>query len=52
MQIKIDESVENESIGKHQNDFLNWLQRKLEEEMKKSSPIDYDAELDRLNQDL
>ena len=35
MSIKVDESVQTESCGKSQNDFLNWLQAKLEEEMKK-----------------
>ena len=29
----VDKSVENESYGKNQNDFLNWLQAKLEEEV-------------------
>jgi hypothetical protein len=33
----VDESVTKEHIGKSQGDFLNWLQDKLEEEMKKES---------------
>lgn len=37
MSINVDKSVENESNGKNQNDFLNWLQSKLEEEMKKET---------------
>jgi len=35
MSIKVDESVQTESCGKNQNDFLNWLQAKLEDEMEK-----------------
>lgn len=35
--MKVDESVSKEHIGKSQGDFLNWLQDKLEDEMKKSS---------------
>ena len=41
MSINVDKSVENESCGKNQNDFLNWLQDKLEEEMKKPSYQNY-----------
>lgn len=41
MSINVDKSVENESCGKNQNDFLNWLQDKLEEEMQKPSYQNY-----------
>ena len=34
---KVDESAIVESVGKQQNSFLNWLQDKLEDEMKKES---------------
>ena len=34
---KVDESVRVENIGEKQNSFLNWLQDKLEDEMKKES---------------
>ena len=34
---QVDESVTKEHIGKQQSDFLNWLQDKLEDEMKKES---------------
>tara|TARA_A100000171_G_C2008301_1_gene85118 strand:+ start:362 stop:532 length:171 start_codon:yes stop_codon:yes gene_type:complete len=34
---QVDESVTKEHIGKSQGDFLDWLQDKLEDEMKKSS---------------
>jgi hypothetical protein len=34
---QVDESVTKEHIGKQQSNFLNWLQDKLEDEMKKSS---------------
>lgn len=39
--IDIDKSVENESNGQNQNDFLNWLQAKLEDEMKKETYQNY-----------
>lgn len=39
--INVDKSVQNESYGKNQNDFLNWLQAKLEEETKKESYKNY-----------
>lgn len=39
--IQVDESVTVEQVGKKQNDFLNWLQDKLENEMKKESYKDY-----------
>ena len=38
---KVDESVRVENIGEKQNSFLNWLQDKLEAEMKKPSYKDY-----------
>ena len=41
MFINIDQSVESESYGKKQNDFLNWLQDKLEDEMKTKTYKDY-----------
>ena len=34
---KVDESAVVESIGIQQNSFLNWLQDKLEDEMKTES---------------
>ena len=34
---KVDESAIVESVGKQQSSFLNWLQDKLEEEMKTES---------------
>jgi len=34
---QVDESVTKEHIGKRQNNFLNWLQDKLEDEMKTES---------------
>ena len=34
---KVDESVRVENIGERQNSFLNWLQDKLEDEMKTES---------------
>ena len=34
---QVDESVTKEHIGKQQSNFLNWLQDKLEDEMKKES---------------
>ena len=40
-QPRVDESVTNEHIGKQQNNFLNWLQDKLEDEMKKDSYKNY-----------
>ena len=39
--IQVDESVTVEQVGKKQNDFLNWLQTKLEEEMQKPTYKDY-----------
>ena len=39
--MKVDESVREEHIGKSQSDFLNWLQNKLEEEMKKPNYKNY-----------
>ena len=38
---QVDESVTKEHIGKSQGDFLDWLQRKLEEEMKKPNYKNY-----------
>ena len=38
---QLDESVTKEHIGKSQGDFLDWLQRKLEEEMKKPNYKNY-----------
>ena len=38
---KVDESVRVENIGEKQNSFLNWLQDKLEDEMKKESYKNY-----------
>ena len=32
---QVDQSVAKEHIGKQQSNFLNWLQDKLEDEMKK-----------------
>jgi hypothetical protein len=37
----VDESVRKEHIGKSQGDFLDWLQNKLEEEMKKPNYKNY-----------
>jgi hypothetical protein len=37
----VDESVRKEHIGKSQGDFLDWLQAKLEEEMKKPNYKNY-----------
>ena len=34
---KVDESAIVESVGKQQSSFLNWLQDKLEDEMKTES---------------
>ena len=34
---QVDESVTKDHIGKQQSNFLNWLQDKLEDEMKKES---------------
>ena len=34
---QVDESVRVENIGEEQNSFLNWLQDKLEDEMKTES---------------
>ena len=34
---QVDESVTKEHIGKQQSNFLNWLQDKLEDEMKTES---------------
>ena len=34
---QVDESVVVENIGKRQSNFLNWLQDKLEDEMKTES---------------
>ena len=39
--MKVDESVREEHIGKSQGDFLDWLQAKLEEEMKKPNYKNY-----------
>ena len=39
--MKVDESVREEHIGKNQSDFLDWLQGKLEEEMKKPNYKNY-----------
>ena len=41
---QVDESVTKEHIGKQQSNFLNWLQDKLEEEMKKESYKHYDEQ--------
>ena len=38
---QVDESVTKEHIGKRQNNFLNWLQDKLEDEMKTESYKNY-----------
>jgi len=38
---QLDESVTKEHIGKSQGDFLDWLQNKLEEEMKKPNYKNY-----------
>ncbi len=38
---KVDESVRVENIGERQNNFLNWLQDKLEDEMKTESYKNY-----------
>jgi hypothetical protein len=45
---QVDESVTKEHIGKSQGDFLDWLQDKLEDEMKKSSYKHY-VEQEELN---
>ena len=37
----VDESVRKEHIGKSQSNFLDWLQNKLEEEMKKPNYKNY-----------
>ena len=34
---QVDDSVTKEHIGEQQSNFLNWLQDKLEDEMKKES---------------
>ena len=34
---QVDESVTKEHIGEQQSNFLNWLQDKLEDEMKTES---------------
>ena len=39
--MEVDESVRKEHIGKSQGDFLDWLQAKLEEEMKKPNYKNY-----------
>jgi len=39
--MQVDESVRKEHIGKSQGDFLDWLQAKLEEEMKKPNYKNY-----------
>ena len=39
--IEVDQSIESESYGSKQKGFLNWLQDKLEDEMKKESYKDY-----------
>ena len=39
--IEVDQSIESESYGSKQKGFLNWLQDKLEDEMKKESYRDY-----------
>ena len=39
--MQVDESATKEHIGKKQTDFLNWLQERLEKEMKKSSYKNY-----------
>ena len=39
--MEVDESVRKEHIGKSQGDFLDWLQNKLEEEMKKPNYKNY-----------
>ena len=44
---QVDESVTKEHIGKQQSNFLNWLQDKLEDEMKKESYKNY-VEQERL----
>jgi hypothetical protein len=45
---QVDESVTKEHIGKQQSNFLNWLQDKLEDEMKKPSYKHY-VEQEKLN---
>ena len=35
--IEVDHSIESESYGSKQKGFLNWLQDKLEDEMKTES---------------
>ena len=40
---QVDQSVTKEHMGKSQGDFLNWLQRKLEDEMKKPNYKKYVA---------
>ena len=39
--IEVDQSIESESYGSKQKGFLNWLQDKLEDEMKTESYKDY-----------
>ena len=39
--MQVDESVNKEHIGKSQSNFLDWLQVKLEEEMKKPNYKNY-----------
>jgi len=39
--MQVDESVSKEHIGKSQSNFLDWLQAKLEEEMKKPNYKNY-----------
>ena len=41
---KVDESAIVESVGKQQSSFLNWLQDKLEDEMKTESYKHYIAQ--------
>ena len=45
---KVDESVRVEKVGERQNNFLNWLQDKLEEELKTESYKHY-VEQEKLN---
>ena len=47
---KVDESVRVEKIGERQNSFLNWLQDKLEDEMKTESYKHY-VEQEKLKSD-
>ena len=44
--LKVDESVRVENIGEKQNSFLNWLQDKLEDEMKTESYKHYINKVD------